>query len=177
MSLPHLLFLGWFVAIRIFFPSVIRWIAHDTYITAVLSVGYPLFSTLLWIHARRHSQPHRNNIHSITNDNETAKTRRKVGNDKNLMASSDNLLRKRKSLSQNKTTSSDSSNVPPVYSRVNGELTQNGDTLTIHSHNVRASKEAVVYWLRYWHCVSGSSVEIVSDECARLTQSFLCLTW
>jgi hypothetical protein len=142
MSLPHAMFLGVLVAIRIFFPSVVRWISHDTYVTAFLSVGYPLFSTLMWVHARRHPQHLDNKPPSVPNPN-------------NSMSSSGNLL-KLKSITKSKTTSHTNSNVPPAYSRSNLAVTCNGASLPVPSNNVSTSKDAVVYWLRYWHCVSSN---------------------
>jgi hypothetical protein len=55
MTMPHLLFLGSIIAFKIILPSVVRWLAYDTYTTAALSIWYPFVSTLSWIHGRRHS--------------------------------------------------------------------------------------------------------------------------
>lgn len=153
MSLPHLMFLGWFMTIRIFFPSVVRWIAHDTYITAFLSVGYPLFSTIMWIHARRNPQHQDDKTRSKSNHNEAGRFRNNDENSNNDSMVSSGNLRKRKSLSNTQKISSSNSNVPAAYDRSNLAVTRNGASIPTTSHDVSTSKEAVVYWLRYWHCV------------------------
>lgn len=56
MTLPHLGFLGVAVAVKLFFPSVVSWLAYDTYTTTLLSVWYPLICTLGWIHEERHGE-------------------------------------------------------------------------------------------------------------------------
>lgn len=52
MTTPHLIFLGLGITIKILIPSIVRWLANDTYATAVLSIWYPFISTLLWFHSR-----------------------------------------------------------------------------------------------------------------------------
>jgi hypothetical protein len=48
-------FLGGYVAFKVVFPSVVKWLAYDTYTTALLSIWYPLICTLSWVHERRQS--------------------------------------------------------------------------------------------------------------------------
>eukprot|EP00980_Cylindrotheca_fusiformis_P031429 scaffold26363_cov113-Cylindrotheca_fusiformis.AAC.3 len=55
MTLPHLTFFGVTIGFKLLLPSVIRWLACDTYTTTALSVWYPFISTLAWIHHRHHS--------------------------------------------------------------------------------------------------------------------------
>lgn len=56
MTLPHFVFFGAGISFKIIFPSVVKWLAYDTYTTALLSVWYPLICTLGWIHEQRHGE-------------------------------------------------------------------------------------------------------------------------
>lgn len=40
--------------IKFLFPSLVKWLAYDTYITSLISVWYPVFMTLSWIHEKKH---------------------------------------------------------------------------------------------------------------------------
>jgi hypothetical protein len=160
MSLPHLVFLGWCVAVRIFFPSVVRWIAHDTYFTALLSVGYPLLSTLMWVHARRHPYLHNEKTAPKKKDNVEAVDSTTDSHSDTTTAPSNANLRKRKSTPKSKansssmTTTDANSNVPAAYARSNLASTRKGAKLAPSTVNASTPEAAVVYWLRYWHSVS-----------------------
>lgn len=155
MSLPHLVFLGWCAAVRILFPSHVRWLAHDTYFVVTLSVVYPFLSTLMWIHARRY--PHLNKApKKKKGKDEKDEIIRQSQDD---TATSSGMLRKRMSPAKIKAKSSATanSNVPAAYDRSNLASTRNGASLTTTSGNTSnhlTPEAAVVYWLRYWQCVS-----------------------
>ena len=53
MTLPHAAFIGGYVALKVFFPSLVKWLAHHTYATALLSTWYPLIMTISWVHEWR----------------------------------------------------------------------------------------------------------------------------
>jgi len=50
---PHLAFLGISLLIKLIFPFYLKWLAHDSLSTLILSVWYPLFSTMSLIHRNR----------------------------------------------------------------------------------------------------------------------------
>jgi len=54
MALPHLLFLGLGVGLKIALPGFIRWITYETPLTDILTLYYPFVSTLIWVHTQRH---------------------------------------------------------------------------------------------------------------------------
>jgi hypothetical protein len=56
MTLPHAAFFGAYVALKVFFPSLVKWLAHDTYATALLSTWYPLLMTISWVHEWRNGK-------------------------------------------------------------------------------------------------------------------------
>ena len=50
MAIPHGMFAGICLAFKVCFPRVLTWLAADTYATALLSIWYPLISTIALIH-------------------------------------------------------------------------------------------------------------------------------
>ena len=54
MALPHAAFVGASVGFKILFPSILTWLATETYATALLSVWYPLMWTIGLIHSKRY---------------------------------------------------------------------------------------------------------------------------
>jgi len=54
MALPHLVFFGVGVGLKIVVPGGIRYVTYETPTTAVLSLYYPFISTLVWVHTQRH---------------------------------------------------------------------------------------------------------------------------
>ena len=50
MAIPHGMFVGVCLGFKVFFPRVLTWLAADTYATALLTIWYPLISTIAWIH-------------------------------------------------------------------------------------------------------------------------------
>jgi hypothetical protein len=50
MAVPHAMFLGGCLAVKVFFPRLVTWLANDTYATSMLSIWYPLIWTIAWIH-------------------------------------------------------------------------------------------------------------------------------
>lgn len=144
MALPHLVFLVWCVAIRIFFPSFVKWLAHDTIITFVLSVGYPLFATLSWVHASRHPEKKKKQ----KNEPEL-----EISTDDNKTTAKSSTLRRRKqaTTTKRKDDSQANSKVPAAYSKANLASTRDSASLVGSSHTTADSPLAsVVYWLRYW---------------------------
>jgi hypothetical protein len=63
MALPHSIFLGLCVAFRVACPAVVQWLVHDTYVTVILSVGYPFLATLGVVHGQRHPPTGSNSNH------------------------------------------------------------------------------------------------------------------
>ena len=53
MLVPHLVFFGAYVATKLLMPSLLPWLAKDTYFTAILSLWYPLIWTIGWISGQR----------------------------------------------------------------------------------------------------------------------------
>ena len=56
MTTPHLMFVGAGIGFKMVFPSLVKWLANETYATAALSIWYPLLSTLVWIQNRSHAE-------------------------------------------------------------------------------------------------------------------------
>lgn len=150
MALPHTLFLGLGIAFRVAFPAVVRWLAHDTYITAILSVYVPFFSTLGIVQGQRHLSKNKDISTSSGLTEE-------IQADMSSMVTVDKVPTKRKSQimdtaaigkrSNSKRQSATNRSVPVAYSRSNLTNTKRGSNFS----SVPASEESsVTYWLRYW---------------------------
>lgn len=68
MAVPHTAFLGGYVALKLIFPSLVKWLAYDTYTTALISIWYPLVMTLSWVHDKRQSKDSNFSSVKTTND-------------------------------------------------------------------------------------------------------------
>ena len=146
MALPHSIFLGLGVALRITFPEAVRWVTYDTPVMVLLSVWYPFISTLLWVHNQRHrhrhqrgdgSDKHNNNNNSgdgvDDNDNDDKKKREKEGDAKSISERKkvfENNKNKKKTSSNNNNKDNKSS-VPEFVT----------ETVALATTK---------YWLNYW---------------------------
>ncbi len=127
------------------FPSVIKWLAQDTYLTVMLSVLYPLLATVSCVHQRRYPNTivappaeafKKKNDDDIGNDPSNKET---TSNKKNK--SNGSTLRQRKPA-----TNVANSSVPAAYSRANLASTRNGASIASSS-----PQATTAYWLRYWY--------------------------
>lgn len=82
MAFPHFVFLGFAFGLVIFLPGLIRWVTYETPTTVVLSLYYPVVSTLVLVHTERHGWGDSNN----NDDNQLGE--RNNQNDKKLEAKS-----------------------------------------------------------------------------------------
>ncbi|KAG7337905.1 hypothetical protein IV203_022435 [Nitzschia inconspicua] len=175
MSLPHLVFLGWCVAVRIFFPSLVRWVAHDTYFRAILSVGYPLLSSLMWVHASRHPYHSQGTAETeLTKEKDNKDTAATHNATKDTKTTSTGSLRKRKPSSKNQITSS--TKTENARSSLSSTQNRASSTSTGHKSNVGATPDAAVgYWLRYWHTYA--MVQAFGQFCTMIPIFGRIVTW
>ena len=145
MALPHMAFVGGYVGLKLVFPSFVKWMAYDTYSTALLSIWYPLFMTLSWVHdARRNKRTKDRPVSArvrvlASSDDNTPSHRRHTTASKNLQD------RKGKRVSG-------------VFSRTNPPKPE---TPNVRGQKQKAACPAVIpegdkpeaatrFWLRYW---------------------------
>jgi hypothetical protein len=115
-------------------------LAHDTIFTLVLSVVYPLFKTLVWIHARRH--PEKNGKEKVELADE--------GTHEESAKPSTLRRRKNTTISKTRDSSTTNANVPAAYSQANLASTRNGAAHAAIASDTESPQSNVVYWLRYW---------------------------
>ena len=80
MALPHSVFFALAVGLMVAFPGMIRWITYETPTTAILSLYYPFFSTLIWVHTQRASngKNNSNSTRGLSKQNDKAGTTPKI---------------------------------------------------------------------------------------------------
>jgi hypothetical protein len=71
LAMPHSVFLAACIGFRVLAPAISRWVVHDTFLTTLLSVWYPLLCTLFLVTSRRHPN---NDSNSNVEDQEGKET-------------------------------------------------------------------------------------------------------
>jgi len=154
MTLPHTAFLGGYVAFKLFFPSLVKWLAHDTYATALLSMWYPLMMTISWVHEWRQNKktvPSQTSASSST----TPRTLRSSSPAVSPLASQSvgnrpSYRLKSTKDSKNFTTRKKTSGVSPRSTPSTPESQQRRAPSRNPSFFVNKPEAATKYWLRYW---------------------------
>jgi hypothetical protein len=151
MALPHILFIGVCVSIRILFPDLIQYITYNTPVLMVLSVWYPLVSTFLWVNNQRNYCASNNSDGTATatanNVNEITATKTKQ-EDGDSSSPSQSVVSERKKAFENKNTKKKKSSSPNKKSAAAAESTTKSITETETTTNAMATTN---YWLNYWH--------------------------
>jgi hypothetical protein len=162
MTLPHGIFLGVGIAFKVLFPSVVKWLAYDSYTTALLSVWYPLVCTLGWIHEHRHGEkqvvkdtppPPRtptsvkalaNTLDKATPKGKQHRTRQQPSYMKKTAAAQ----------SRERSTNRKSPRAAGVFPKTTPKVAveePKEETPPVSPHSVPLTPEAATkYWLRYW---------------------------
>ena len=145
MALPHLVFLAVGIGLIMVLPGLVRWITYETPTVVLLSLYYPFFSTLAWVHSQRHDfkSTHNNNttstskneIHSKTSPSKESQTTTANANaNANQSSSNSNSAaeRKKKFVQKAKAKASKTKKSAPSF--------------VVET----ASLETTKYWLQYW---------------------------
>lgn len=127
MTLPHLAFLGSIIALKLLLPSVVSWLASDTYTTAALSVWYPFISTLVWIHGRRNCDD--------TSDSATVNSKSNVND---LTTTYEKASVKSKQTAKSKNAGGSKVSNKKIGKRVSS------------SPQTQVAEASTTFWLRYW---------------------------
>jgi hypothetical protein len=156
MALPHSLFLGLGIAFRIVFPAVVRWLAHDTYMTDILSVYVPFFATMGVVQGHRYLSNNKDAPCDMTSemqaDISSVVTVDKVPTNSKIDSTWSSSHRRKEAAgvekqASSKRQSSTTRSVPVAYSRSNLASTKRGSKLSAAPANEESS---LTYWLRYW---------------------------
>lgn len=159
MALPHTAFIGAYVALKFLFPSFVKWLAYDTYTTALISIWYPLIMTLSWVHEKRNpskaavtagTQANSSKVVSPTKDTPSLKP--SVSNDRRPSYMRSTAAQK----SRGRNETPGSRKVSSAFSRTNPpkpEISPKrnpkspGSPMNLFTNDPEA---ATRYWLRYW---------------------------
>jgi len=176
MALPHTAFLGGYVALKVILPSFVKWLAYDTYTTALISIWYPLIMTLSWVHDKRQSKDANAPAVQTTNNSVPSATRKEISNSsktQSLESRSDRRpaymrttasQKSREHTTNKRYTSSFPRTSPPtpenpqrqakekaqiqIHSQKEGPSRPTTPTLNYLLNNEHEA--ATRYWLRYW---------------------------
>jgi hypothetical protein len=162
MALPHMAFVGGYVALKLVFPSLVKWMAYDTYTTALLSIWYPLIMTLSWVHEARRTRNGATPAPTTQKENSGESAKKELSpKSSTARSSSDN-----RSPSYMKATVSQRSRdrngkrVSSVFSRTNppkpetpiraGRGQKQKLSASSATTSLQNDEAATRYWLRYW---------------------------
>ena len=168
MALPHILFIGVCIGIRIVFPDLIQYITYNTPVLIVLSVWYPLISSFLWVNNQRNYNYNSNsnsNANEITaTATETTKLGAKQQEDSPASSSpsQSGVVSERKKAFENKNTkrkkTSSSSSSPNKKSKASSSsslssaVAAESNAVSITEAETTTNAMATTnYWLNYWH--------------------------
>jgi len=140
MTLPHLIYFGAWIAFKLSFPSVVKWLAYDTYTSDLLSVWYPLIATLWWIHEQRH--PERTHEEKGKSGRPAL---RELAN--TLDKAAPTAKKQRKKRRQPKPTSSQQSGKNATKSR---NRYKDNESKVEQKPNAQLAESSTTYWLQYW---------------------------
>ena len=157
MALPHTAFVGAYVGFKLLFPSLVKWLAYDTYTTALISIWYPLIMTLSWVHEKRNPDEVAAAARPTTKSGE-----RKVSSSAESSASDDQRPSYMRSTAVQKSRDR-KKRVSSVFSRTNPPKPENpargsspkrspakrpsSPAMNLFTNEPEA---ATRYWLRYW---------------------------
>ncbi len=166
MAVPHTVFLGAYVAFKVIFPAFVKWLAYDTYTTALISIWYPLIMTLSWVHDKRqskesHASPVTSAKHSVStlsskdtptpvepNSSESSDDRRPAY----MRTKASQKLRESTTNKRNPAvfprTSPPKPETPQRKSQEEGQRRPTSPAMNFLLNN--EPEAATRYWLRYW---------------------------
>ncbi|OEU18336.1 hypothetical protein FRACYDRAFT_236612 [Fragilariopsis cylindrus CCMP1102] len=180
MALPHILFIGICVSIRIIVPDLIQYITYNTPVLMILSVWYPLISTFLWVQNQR-DYCGSGSASTSNNSDGTIATTTTINNVSNEIASppSQSVVSERKKAFENKnikkkkSSSSSPNKKSKVSSASSSSAVPDAESTTAdydeflglfpmrtQEHNTKSITETesttnamatTNYWLNYWH--------------------------
>eukprot|EP00934_Nitzschia_sp_Nitz4_P001131 Nitzschia sp. Nitz4//scaffold139_size61406//8450//11155//NITZ4_006447-RA/size61406-snap-gene-0.8-mRNA-1//-1//CDS//3329535813//1131//frame0 len=157
MAVPHVAFLGGYVALKVFFPATVKWFAHDTYSIALVSIWYPLIMTLSWIHEKKHPQAYTKSSVTTKADSKASVTTKADRRRKPSYMQSTASQEARESVSR----SSRKSQPPSPFSKThpgkapstpkrNPTSPRVGAQSPMAALFINEPEAATRYWLRYW---------------------------
>lgn len=138
MTQPHLAFFGAGIAFKLFFPSVVKWLAYDTNTTVLLSVWYPLICTLGWVHEQRNGEKRH-----------TERRKRR----KSKLIKSNSKQHSRKKATKSKTRNTRAS-LETTSSPTPKEDERDGDGKVEQETTYQLVESSTAFWLRYWRIYS-----------------------
>lgn len=145
MALPHLLFFGLGVGLKIALPGLIRWVTYETPVTDILTLYYPFVSTLVWVHTKRHYWGE-NNSSNETKD-ETAETdATNASTENNNNNEKKGTSSKQKGKSRTKSRISDRKQTFEANAKGNNEKETSSPEFVSETTALATTK----YWLNYW---------------------------
>mmetsp|Transcript_26845 Transcript_26845/g.58891 ORF Transcript_26845/g.58891 Transcript_26845/m.58891 type:complete len:661 (+) Transcript_26845:488-2470(+) len=131
LTIPHLIFVGLGVTIRLAFPGAVRYVAYETPVLLVLSVFYPFVSTFLWVQSQRRMNKSVGN--SSTSNNGEGK---EDGNKNNDASNNENRVSDSKSVSERKKR----------FETINKKGEKSSPEFVTETKAMATTQ----YWLNYW---------------------------
>lgn len=153
MALPHMAFAGGYCALKLVFPSLVKWMAYDTYTTALLSIWYPLIMTLSWVHEARQTKNGATASTAATCENSIANEPSPKSKSSTAASFSDDRSPSyMRSTASKKSRERDRKRLSGVFSRTNPPKpeTPRGRGQKQRPAVADQPEAATRYWLRYW---------------------------
>jgi len=143
MALPHIIFIGICVGVRIGFPNLVQYITYETPIVVLLSVWYPLCSTFVWVNNQRNP-----NRRCCDNDGDDRRS-----NSNNIAVTTTKNRGKKATPKEKKKNDSPPPSSVAAFEQ-NSSVVVVGNVSPNTNTTIETATKAMVttnYWLNYWH--------------------------
>jgi hypothetical protein len=140
MAVPHLVFIGIGVSIRMVVPDLIQYITYNTPVLMILSVWYPLISTFLWVNQNQRNYGSGSGSPSNNSDGTIATATANNVNNKIASPSSQSVVSERKKAFEYKNTKKkkSSSSSPNKKSKVSSSSSSSSVAVAVAAESTTA---------------------------------------